>query len=264
MRKKTLRVFNTNVAKAHGLNEAIILQQIIYWTGKVKGREAKGFKWVYITHAQLQEQFPFWSLSTIKRGIRSLKKQGVIMTQKERDLIPGSGRTNLHFRGVKMTHTTGQDDPSYRSKRPLVQVKMTHTTGQDDPSLLYTDNTNKDNTKNTYKNGLSPFLEKEKEKFSPRARYSKGEMSQLYKISKKWFDGNTEEFKRYARNYVEQNMRHRPIENKKGYIKTLMIEIWKQQTGQPHETSFEYDHIAAEQRAEYGDMLAAGKTMHIF
>lgn len=68
-----------SLAKAIGLNEAIILQQIHYWLRKSNNVE-DGHKWIYNTYNAWQKQFPFWSIPTIRRTITSLEKQGVIVT----------------------------------------------------------------------------------------------------------------------------------------------------------------------------------------
>ena len=62
-----------------GLNEAIILQQLNYWLNK-SSRKYDGKKWVYNTYNDWQKQFPWWSLSTIKRSLSKLKKMGLIST----------------------------------------------------------------------------------------------------------------------------------------------------------------------------------------
>lgn len=62
-----------------GLNEAIVLQQIYYWTRKNK-HVIEGESWVYNTYENWQEQFPFWSVATITRTLKSLEKQGLIQT----------------------------------------------------------------------------------------------------------------------------------------------------------------------------------------
>lgn len=68
-----------SLAKAIGLNEAIVLQQIHYWLQKSSNIEV-GHKWIYNTYNAWQKQFPFWSIPTIRRTITSLEKQGVIVT----------------------------------------------------------------------------------------------------------------------------------------------------------------------------------------
>jgi uncharacterized phage protein (TIGR02220 family) len=62
-----------------GLNEAVVLQQIHYWIGTSK-HEIAGRAWVNHTYEDLQRQFPFWSVSTIKRSIRSLEMLGILLS----------------------------------------------------------------------------------------------------------------------------------------------------------------------------------------
>ena len=72
-----------------GLNEAIALNQLHFWTVRRKNREDG---WIYNTLASWREQFPFWSEDTIKRTWASLKKQGLVDVQQRR----GSDRTNSY------------------------------------------------------------------------------------------------------------------------------------------------------------------------
>ena len=71
-----------HLAKRIGLNEAIILQQIHFLSNpdNRSGRTYQGHKWIYNTYDQWQEQFPFWSIPTIKRTILRLEKDGLIHT----------------------------------------------------------------------------------------------------------------------------------------------------------------------------------------
>lgn len=76
-------VVNPGLASKIGLNEAIVLQQIKYWTIETDaGVEHKGLRWVYNTHEQWAEQFPFWSVDTVKRTLSSLVKQGLVFVEK--------------------------------------------------------------------------------------------------------------------------------------------------------------------------------------
>ena len=72
-------VISTTLAKVVGLNSSIIIQQMHYWLIK-SDKVFNDKKWVYNTYAQWQEQFPFWSLSTIRRTIADLENSGVIIT----------------------------------------------------------------------------------------------------------------------------------------------------------------------------------------
>lgn len=70
-----------SLAKAIGLNEAIILQQIHYWLRHAKV-EHDGKMWIYKTIDKWHEQdFCFWSKDTIKRAIASLKKQELLLVE---------------------------------------------------------------------------------------------------------------------------------------------------------------------------------------
>ena len=66
------------LAKEIGLNEAIILQQIHYWLNQ-SSHNHDGKKWIYNTYDDWNEQFPFWSVMTIRRVINSLEKQKLIL-----------------------------------------------------------------------------------------------------------------------------------------------------------------------------------------
>lgn len=66
-----------SLAKAIGLNEALFIQQLHYWSLKSKDG------WVYNTYEQWQEQFPFWSNATIRRIIYSLEERKLILSRQE-------------------------------------------------------------------------------------------------------------------------------------------------------------------------------------
>lgn len=80
-----------SLAKVIGLNEAIVLQQLHYWLNNPKvGIEKQGEKWIFNTYEEWVENFPFWSVSTIKRIFTSLEEQGVVISAqldaKQRDM----------------------------------------------------------------------------------------------------------------------------------------------------------------------------------
>lgn len=76
-------VINPELARRIGLNEAIVLQQMNYWLMETdSGVTHDGRRWIYNTHEQWNDQFPFWSQDTVKRAITSLKKQGILRVEK--------------------------------------------------------------------------------------------------------------------------------------------------------------------------------------
>ena len=62
-----------------GLNEAIILQQFHYWLQR-SNKIRDGHRWIYNSYSEWNKQFPFWSNATIRRAIRSLEKQGFLIS----------------------------------------------------------------------------------------------------------------------------------------------------------------------------------------
>ena len=66
-----------SLAKAIGLNEALFIQQLHYWS--LKSNDG----WVYNTYDQWQEQFTFWSSRTIQRTVRNLEEAGLIISRQD-------------------------------------------------------------------------------------------------------------------------------------------------------------------------------------
>lgn len=78
IKEPPLQVLPTLATKI-GLNEAIFLQQLHYWL-KISGKPRDGKLWVYNTYEGWQKQFPFWSLPTVRRIVKSLRDQSVMDT----------------------------------------------------------------------------------------------------------------------------------------------------------------------------------------
>src|SRR5215467_6129922 len=76
------------LAVALGLNEAIFLQQLHYWIQGKSGRVHDGRRWIYNSLDEWHEQFPFWSVEAIRRVVRSLRQQGVLLTTTELNRTP--------------------------------------------------------------------------------------------------------------------------------------------------------------------------------
>ena len=75
-------VVDKDIATTLGLNEAIILQQVHYWieiNKKHKRNCHKGRYWTYNTIEEWQEEFPFWSTSTVKRIFKRLRDRKIII-----------------------------------------------------------------------------------------------------------------------------------------------------------------------------------------
>jgi len=74
-----LQVLPTLAVKV-GLNEALMLQQVHYWISNPMNKNVRnGRVWVYKTYAEWQQEFPFWSLPTIKRTSLNLEQLGLLI-----------------------------------------------------------------------------------------------------------------------------------------------------------------------------------------
>jgi len=110
-------VVNVELANVLGLSESIVLQQVHYWLQKNKeeGRNLKdGFTWTYNTYIDWQEQFPFWSDSTIKRTISKLENMGLLVSasyNKEKFDRTKWYRIDYDALNNLVTARCGQNDP---------------------------------------------------------------------------------------------------------------------------------------------------------
>jgi hypothetical protein len=63
-----------------GLGPAIVLQQIQYWSTRVKQSE-DGYFWVYNTVEEWNKQFPFWHQNTIATHLKKLRDSGILIAE---------------------------------------------------------------------------------------------------------------------------------------------------------------------------------------
>jgi len=128
-----------SLAIAIGLNEAIVLQQLHYWLNNPKaGVERNGHKWIFNTYEEWQEgNFPFWSVSTVKRTFASLEEKLVVIAEqldiKQRDMTKYY-RINYDHLGtleeVNLSRSNG-------SKRADVNNESETTTEKSEPPQDY-------------------------------------------------------------------------------------------------------------------------------
>lgn len=122
-----------SLAASIGLNEAIILQQIHYWLDpKINSNVKESKFWVYNTYDQWLEQFPFWSITTIKRAIISLEKKGIVISSSfNKDKFNKTKWYSINYEVlgefVDRADGSDQNDTSVKSKRPNSCVKLTQS-----------------------------------------------------------------------------------------------------------------------------------------
>ena len=105
------------LAKLIGLNEAIFLQQLHYWLLRAT-REKEGRKWVFKTYEEWQDDFPFWSVPTIRRVVGRLEGKHLILTTSEWNRMPIDQTKWYSIDYERLTAlTTDHFDQMDRSKR---------------------------------------------------------------------------------------------------------------------------------------------------
>ncbi|OMC81829.1 hypothetical protein BK128_21400 [Viridibacillus sp. FSL H7-0596] len=137
-----------SLATAIGLNEAIVVQQVHYWIGISKNHR-EGHKWVYKTFDAWGEEFPFWSTSTIKRTIKNLEMNELLISTNKFNKL-GIDRTKWYrVNYEKLAFIAScQNDPMDGSicNNESVQNDTTHKAKMTPPiTREYTETTTKNN-----------------------------------------------------------------------------------------------------------------------
>jgi len=80
---RSLTIFDKRITSTITLNESLLLNQIEYWIYKC-GRNIGNLdgKWIYNSLNEWHKQFNYWSLSTLRRTIKSLEKSGILISRK--------------------------------------------------------------------------------------------------------------------------------------------------------------------------------------
>lgn len=116
-----------------GLNEAIILQQLNYWL-KTSKHVRDGYTWIYNTFDEWSEQFPFWSVKTIKRAFGSLESRGLVVSNSTYNKV-GIDRTKWYridyelLEKMALESPLGQIVPTIGSNCPVHRVILSPPSG---------------------------------------------------------------------------------------------------------------------------------------
>ncbi len=157
------------LASVIGLNESLFLQQLHYWLLK-STTIFDNQKWVYKTIEEWEKEFPFWSNSTLKRTINSLKKKNILIVkklQKNRINHYTILYKNLKIIEPKQVNLTSQNEPQKEvnmnpligQNEPFEQFNMNHSAGQNDPFPIYNEN-QRDYTETITENTQDIFFKK--------------------------------------------------------------------------------------------------------
>lgn len=143
-------VVNVGLAKAIGLNEAIVIQQIHYWLGKSRHFH-DGYPWVYNSISGWKEQFPFWSDRTIRRALKELEEGGYILCGNyNRDRRDKTKWYTINYQALEVagiseaSNASGQNGHMEADKvATSIRTNWPHESGQNGQSITrdYTETT---------------------------------------------------------------------------------------------------------------------------
>ena len=160
--EKPLLILPTLATKI-GLNESIILQQIHYWILISKNIHNEK-TWVFNTYEEWNEQFPFFSQSTIRRTIDKLVKTGILEKGNFNRIV--IDRTNwytinyeiLSFQ-IEQTICSKRTDDDTKLSSPSAQIEQTNN------QRVLTESTTENTTKKEKKTKYKDFVYLTEEEF---------------------------------------------------------------------------------------------------
>ena len=153
-----------------GLNEAIIVQQLHYWSLKAKDG------WVYNTYEQWHEQFPFWSVITIKRTFLKLEQDGIVVSRQSKS-TNRKKFYRINYEKLDNAFSMYNTEPEYQNDtQPTGQIDTIATCQND--TLLITETTTIDSDLQSVEPETEPALEP-KPKRKGKARTAKYTIDQI-------------------------------------------------------------------------------------
>lgn len=126
-----------SLAVAVGLNEALFLQQLHYWLHQ-SGHVRDGRRWVYNSLDAWHKQFPFWSLSTLRRTIDNLISRGLLLTGNyNTSKIDRTKWYTIDYAVLDALPTSEWAGPFAETDEPSVQSEQTICSERaNDPSIM--------------------------------------------------------------------------------------------------------------------------------
>jgi hypothetical protein len=179
--------FDIDNAIQYGLDEAIILNHLIFWIEKNRANKRNfinGYHWTYSSYKAFTEIFPYWKELKIKRILDSLVKQEVIL--RENHNKAGYDRTCWYalkneesIFQKRNIHISKMKNGDFKNERPIpYNLTYNNTYNNTDKELTF--------FSSDYKNLWLEWVEYKKTEFKDNFKTKKAEqtaINQLQKIS---------------------------------------------------------------------------------
>ncbi|MEK5068727.1 conserved phage C-terminal domain-containing protein [Sporosarcina sp. FSL K6-1508] len=117
-----------SLAMEVGLNAAVLLQQL-HFRSLISTNVRDGHKWVYKTYEEWKnEEFPFWSVDTIKRAIRKLEESGYIISTSQYNRMKMDKTKWYRINYTMLQGQSVQLAPSMTAESPQEEVQIAPST----------------------------------------------------------------------------------------------------------------------------------------
>ncbi|MEK5067139.1 conserved phage C-terminal domain-containing protein [Sporosarcina sp. FSL K6-1508] len=117
-----------SLAMQVGLNAAVLLQQL-HFRSLISPNVRDGHKWVYRTYEEWRnEEFPFWSVDTIKRAIRKLEESGYIISTSQYNRMKMDKTKWYRINYTMLQGQSVQLAPSMTAESPQEEVQIAPST----------------------------------------------------------------------------------------------------------------------------------------
>lgn len=211
--------FDKEVARELGVNAAVVIQQLHYWTSKGYGRTIGGRVYIYNTYEQWQEQFGFMSLMTVRRVFKKLEELEIVFTHRK-----GYNRTShwhlnyFHPICSKWTNPCVQNE-----QMEVVKVNTSvHTLTKE----------NKQNLPHvSFSKQLLP---------TTKPTYTTRSYREDFKEANEWLEVQTKDFQYQVREYSDFHCNSPTTKYPHALKMKIVVEIWKKYTDQQNHTDFQY------------------------
>jgi uncharacterized phage protein (TIGR02220 family) len=125
-----------SLALAVGLNEAIVLQQI-HFRSLLSLHIREGEKWVFKTYDEWKrDEFPFWSVDTIKRTILRLERRGYLVSTSEYNRMRMDKTKWYRIDYLALHALTMQNAPSLNAESVEEEGRIEQTTHSNLPLAI--------------------------------------------------------------------------------------------------------------------------------
>jgi hypothetical protein len=242
-----IRTYLVEVAMEIGDRPATIVSQLHYWHEKSKekgyGKWIDGVHYIYNTYEQWHEQFPFWSVHTVRNILNKLVDTDVVFRRKYwKGWNQARGwalnyshpichfLTDGHVKNWQMDMSKSDRSycyiPHQREHQTLTPVGETENLTSKEPCSKEKVTTSKNPICQKVTDGVTS-------KKNPKYR-------EEYPDARDWLESQPKDFRKRASEYVDFHLNGPKVKSPQAFKMSIVVQIWRKYTDQEHHTDFKY------------------------